>query len=944
MKKYFLILLSVILLINFSPQQATGQTHTVTYDVDWMTANQNMWGPNGSPFTINMDIDLFDIAFGDTSSVNAITTIFGAQFGMAFTIGTWLELGSTFSLHGFTTGSIDVDYPTTIDLTFPNNYTFNPGSTVTINSDYTVDPGWALDSYFPSAGIAQLDLFFGFGLFIDVTVCVFSCTSFTPININIPTDSINIFYLNSQTGEVSYPWFDPTHFPPFYIVHDTILPIYFSIPQIGLTGWIDIPYIITNDWLDANDLCLYATGEDHWLQLDIDVIQLLSAIAGLIPPPTGPAIQQFLSYLSGTIDLGGGFTIDYTLLAMTFGIGFYMQQDLSFCPKIWTTFTMPTSVPYTETDPAGAIVNQGDSNIITILVGNNLNFQYPCFGYPTWDMGIRHWMTNDFRNHTWDSLAFDFTITAFEFWINIPFPVLPDFCVPAMCIDVPVQCPEDYGNADTCYQQLCTGEICTPQSNQGPQPDWTIHIGPLFQMTFPLGYIPITWYDDTWELAGFTPDQTNQYHFDTIVPNHQIIPNPPLIISLAQTNPIICFGDTTGQLTVTVTNGTPPYTYEWSTGDSTTTTALTNSISNLGTGTYSVTVTDVNGCTLSDTMSIANVDPPLYIVLEPTNVTCVGGSDGQIIAHVTGGTPGYTYLWTPIGGNDSIADSLPKGTYTVYVTDLLGCHITDSATLIELYPLPPVDFYGVPTEGCQPLRVQFYETNPDEGQTYWWNFHDQGITDIDKNPFHIFENAGIYDITCVVTSIHGCVDSLTIDSMITVYPKPVASFTAKPEEADILEPYIFFDNSSDTRYAQYWLFGDGETSTEFCPVHQYIDSGYFNVVLYIATEYGCKDTANGKVYIKESITFYAPNAFTPDKNGNNEVFITKGTGIDLPTFELNIYDRWGKLIFKSTDIEVGWDGKIKGTLAEPGVYNWMVYFKDIVKRKHRYRGSVMLLR
>ena len=114
--------------------------------------------------------------------------------------------------------------------------------------------------------------------------------------------------------------------------------------------------------------------------------------------------------------------------------------------------------------------------------------------------------------------------------------------------------------------------------------------------------------------------------------------------------------------------------------------------------------------------------------------------------------------------------------------------------------------------------------------------------------------------------------------------------------------------------------------------------------MYVATEHGCKDTTTGKVYIRESITFYAPNAFTPDKNGNNEVFITKGTGIDLSSFDLNIYDRWGKLIFKSSDIEVGWDGKIKGTLAEAGVYSWTVYFKDIVKRKHRYRGSVMLLR
>jgi len=269
-------------------------------------------------------------------------------------------------------------------------------------------------------------------------------------------------------------------------------------------------------------------------------------------------------------------------------------------------------------------------------------------------------------------------------------------------------------------------------------------------------------------------------------------------------------------------------------------------------------------------MVIANVDPPLYMVLDPTMVTCVGGSDGSIVAHVTGGTPGYTYIWLPIGGNDSIADSLPAGTYTCIATDLLGCQVSDMFTLIELYPLPPVAITGEDTTGCQPLRVQFHETSPIQGQTYLWNFHDHGVTDIDKNPYHIFEDSGYYNITCIVTSIHGCVDSVTHDSMVVVYPKPVAMFTPTPSVTDIIEPNIFFDNQSTTRFAQYWLFGDGETSTEFCPIHPYDDSGKYTVTLYVATEHGCKDTVQGNVTINETITFFAPTAFTPDHNGNNE--------------------------------------------------------------------------
>ena len=942
MKRYILILFSILFLTSAGGKYASGQTHTVTHNVDWVTHDQNMWGPNGSPFTINMDIDLFDISFGDTNSINAITSIFGGQFGVALDIGTWLEAAATFSIHGFTTGSIDAEYPVEIDITLPNNYTFNPGQIVDIQTDYTVEPGWDLTTHFPTAGVTQLDLFFGFGLDITATVCIWSCATFTPISINIPTDSINIFYLNSQTGEVAYPCWDGFFFT---ICHDTILPIIiYDWWNIGLTGTIDIPYVETTDWLGA-DNCIYAQGDDLWLTLNLDIIQFLSAIASLIPPPTGPAIQQFLGLLSGTIDLGGGITIDYVLLSLNFGLESYMQQDFTLCPTVWTRFSFPTGVPYTVTDPdsGGMVVDSGFTQVLDFHTGHDVHFKYPCSGYPVWDIGILHYLTNDFTNHTWDSLAFYFNITAFEFWINIPsFPVIPEVCIPEYCILVPVDCPEKSGGTDTCWQEICMPEICTPPVVVQPT-DWTIHIGPLVNITFPLGYIPITWYDNTWELGGWTPSQTGFY--DTIMAPEQIIPNPPMTMSAAITTQIICFGDSTGVITASVQYGTPPYTYIWSTGDSTTTSSTTNSITNVPAGTYYVTVYDASDCFLIDTVDISNIDPPLYIWLEPKQVTCFGGHDGKIIAHVTGGTPGYTYQWYPVGGNDSIANNLYAGTYWVVATDLLGCDISDTTTLIELWPLPEINIAAEPTAGCQPLPVQFYETTADSGQTYLWNFGDGG-SDTLKNPPYIYFEDGIYDVTIYVTSNHGCLDSLTIDSMITVYPKPEAAFIAVPDVTDILEPWINFNNTTDIPTVwDFWTFGDGETSNEFEPLHQYTDTGNFYVVLYVETEHGCRDTVHGSVLIKESITFYAPNAFTPDRNGNNDVFLVKGTGVDNKTFLMEIYDRWGEMVFTSNDIEKGWDGKIKGKeLKEPAVFTWVVTFKDISKRKHKYIGTVVLIR
>ncbi len=941
MRKYIFLIISFLLINCCWVFKANSQTHTVTYDVDWITHDQNMWGPNGSPFTINMDIDLFDISYGDTTSVGSITNILGGDFGAIIDIGAWIEAAATFSMHGFTTGSIDAEFPVEIDLTFPNNYTFNPGQTVTINSDYTVQPGWDLTTHFPTAGVTQLDFFFGFGLNITATVCIWSCVTFPALSIQIPTDSINIFYLNSQTGEVAYPCWNGFFFS---ICHDTILPIIiYDWWNIGLTGSIDIPYIETTDWL-GQDNCIYASGDDLWLTLNIDIIQFLSAIASLIPPPTGPAIQQFLGLLSGTIDLGGGFTIDYTLLSLNFGLESYMQQDFTLCPTVWTRFTMPTTVPFTVTDPdsANMQVDAGNAQVIDIETGNDLHFQYPCFGYPVWDMGIQHYLTNDFTNHTWDSMAFYFNISAFEFWINFPsFPILPDVCIPEYCINVPVPCPEKSLGTDTCWEVVCMPEICTPGVIIEQQ-DLTIHIGPLFSQSFPLGYIPITWYNDTWELAGWLPSQSGFY--DTIMANEQIIPNPEMTLATSITTQIICFGDSTGAITATVQYGTPPYTYIWSNGDSTTTANTSNTITNVPAGTYYLTVYDSGPCYLYDTVPIANTDPQMFIELIPTQVTCVGGSDGRIIANVTGGTPPYSYQWYPIGGTTSIAQGLPADTYWVVVTDILGCDISDTTTLIELWPLPLINIKAEPDSGCQPLKVQFYETTPDSGQTYIWDFHD-GVTSDEKNPLHTFYGWGDFDITCYVTSIHGCLDSLTIEDMITVFPKPNASFIPVPDDPDILEAWIYLDNTSDNTYWSYWALGDGEYSNETDPFHHYVDTGYFHVVLYVQSEHGCRDTAQRDIFVRESVTFYAPNAFTPNSNGLNETFRIEATGIDNKTFHMLIFDRWGKQVFESSDFEQGWDGKINGKpVKDSGVYSWVVTYKDIDKRHHNYRGSLLLLK
>ncbi|WMX13758.1 T9SS type A sorting domain-containing protein [Aureispira sp. CCB-E] len=148
-----------------------------------------------------------------------------------------------------------------------------------------------------------------------------------------------------------------------------------------------------------------------------------------------------------------------------------------------------------------------------------------------------------------------------------------------------------------------------------------------------------------------------------------------LTTTLTNTNPISCVGQSDGEITANTTGGTAPYTYLWSNS------ASTNVITNLSTGTYIVTITDVNNCTYID--SITLTVPPLPIVTtNTTNVSCNGAADGQITTSITGITAPYTYLWSnaQTGAN---ATGLIAGGYTLTLTDDNGCTVSTTANVTE---------------------------------------------------------------------------------------------------------------------------------------------------------------------------------------------------------------------------------------------------------------------
>ncbi len=410
----------------------------------------------------------------------------------------------------------------------------------------------------------------------------------------------------------------------------------------------------------------------------------------------------------------------------------------------------------------------------------------------------------------------------------------------------------------------------------------------------------------------------------------------------------ICVGQPV-QIVATAIGGTGPYIYYW---DSIQAGPIINVTPNTTTN-YTVWASDANSCKSTVAYGTVNVYPPLSITLSANHDTICSG-DSVVISAIVGGGDGAPYLITNL--TDDIVVSPPftvfpqvNTNYEISVNDFCTTPVATGTILITVLPSPPIVMYANPVEGCQPLTVQFLESSPDELQNYLWDFGDDAFNiSYKKNPEHTFLNEGTYDISIRVTSIFGCINTELREEMITVYPKPDASFTTYPQFVSIIKPIIYFDNLSTICEVSHWSFGDGDSAHVMNPGHTnhyYDESGNYTVTLIAQSDKNCLDTAYQDVFVKDEFTFYAPTGFSPDNNGTNDIFLPVGTGIDTDNYLLIIYDRWGEKAFVTHDLYQGWDGRIKGkNIGENGTYTWLVIYKDIQGVEHQETGMVSLIR
>lgn len=456
------------------------------------------------------------------------------------------------------------------------------------------------------------------------------------------------------------------------------------------------------------------------------------------------------------------------------------------------------------------------------------------------------------------------------------------------------------------------------------------------------------------ELIGYAFD--GSCFSDTItfeVPNAEEITIDTLSSVILDPN---CAGMGNGMLEINVLGGAGSYEFEWDSGE------MSNSISDLIEGAYTVTVTDDNNCDQDFTFELDAPDS-LFLFLnesQTSDLSCFGANTAVIGVFGSGGAGDFEYSWTPDVSNTNIATEVGVGEYLIQVTDQLGC----TAELeYEVFSSEPIEvtiaeIEDIPCSGGL-TEICFEEVSGGSGSGFMYQINFSENTPVDSC---ITVTAGEYNIN--VTDGAGCPFEETINIVLD-QPNPISVILQPdPLPADYVEGVIELElgdsslvidaiiNNPNPIELITWSSetGDWDCLDPECnsvTVSPTTSTFYFAEVIDVN---GCTGRAEIFIDLKTVRNVYVPNVFSPDRDGNNDLFHPfTGPGVR----QINgfyIYDRWGNLMHEAEDIDPGdeilyaWDGRFNGIDVVPGVYVFITEVEFDDDQVQYFKGTVTLTR
>lgn len=404
------------------------------------------------------------------------------------------------------------------------------------------------------------------------------------------------------------------------------------------------------------------------------------------------------------------------------------------------------------------------------------------------------------------------------------------------------------------------------------------------------------------------------------------------IVEAIEVNPVACFGGSDGEASVT-TNGNP-VAFFWSNNET------TQTINNLVGGDYTVTVVNSDNCTAESSITINEPQSAISTnIFVETPISCHDGNDGEATVIATGGS-GFSYSWSN-GSLGATAGNLTEGFYYVTVADINGCLAMDSIQLTSPDLIQAV-FTTVDVNCPDGDFSGMIIIDAVTGGTPSYLFSLDGALFYNTTQFNNL-SSGAYSI--YVEDANGCVE---IFGETVGAPDPVSVDLGDDQTIRLGESINLEAVSNSQNVIFTWTSTDSLNCLN-CPeitVSPFETTSYS--VSVVDTISGCSGTDEVTVVVKKDRSVFIPNTFSPNFDGDNDVFkIFSGASVSrINTFR--IFNRWGSLLYEaesfSPDDLQGWDGTFKGEVMDIGVYIYYAEIEFIDGEKRLFKGDVTLLK
>jgi|GEM_PF-5185966 gliding motility-associated-like protein len=396
-----------------------------------------------------------------------------------------------------------------------------------------------------------------------------------------------------------------------------------------------------------------------------------------------------------------------------------------------------------------------------------------------------------------------------------------------------------------------------------------------------------------------------------------IIKPAPVLSNVTFTQPM-CHSDSNGIIQVTVTGGND-LTYSWDCCPSVTGPVLNNLVS----GTYQLTVTNSQGCSLVQAFTLPEPEPFIVeSVIFPD--TCKNRPMGAVqLQSIFGQNPPYSFTWSN-GHSSQNINELFSGTYQVTITDSHGC---DAVFGFEVGFLadPHVDIYPDTSSICKGDTITLTASG---GNTYLWS-PSWCLEPVNDYLVMAFPDHSM-TINVVGSDLYHCQD--TSNAFVKVIPLPEVNLGGDRwlplgQQLTLIVPYGY----------DHFLWSTGSVAPSIIVA----DTGLYWLTVWNSL---CQNTDS--IHVFEILDIWAPNAFSPNKDGNNDYF--SAVCLSCTELEMNIFNRWGELIYSDNSLDSKWDGTYQGNLCPAGIYTYTIRFHKPSPKNYEgngmLKGYVFLLR